>query len=548
MGYAAGRTAFGSHVVLHDRTQFECQFTYEISPSHLSARKDLERCRIEAYYFFPTNMAVSALNFPKETFYRQIRTFLRFKSPDLTPEALLDPLAADSPLNALSYHLKHRALDGTAASEATLRDEARLYGCIVSSLFKNQRREAEELLVQARRRPTDMGRWHALESAVQAFLASGGRLLSRYREVLAEADGLPGPLLGQLRQVDEYLTYRFDHTLSALHLALAASWGAPEKLTALGVRMQETASAERTYRIRAGYIVLSPNDPAGLALYTYRSGALKKLVERVLYLDVRTIQENNRWRNLAAMLGAMLAAIVAGWSNQSVVLQLTHVNLWLAVAAFALFYVLKDRIKEGLREYVWEHVSRFFPDNRLMIHDPIKDLPIGRCTERAHYLAKEDLPADVRAVRELHHVVDLDSEREETVLLYRNHVKLNAREILAEHRRRTHVKHFLRFSVDELLPRLDDPHVRVRFYDPETGGFQLTNAPKVYHLNIVFKLQRFDASDEPLAPFYQRIRVVLDKDGIQRIEPVAVANDAPLPAVRRGTGKLEMSAESPASV
>jgi hypothetical protein len=173
-----------------------------------------------------------------------------------------------------------------------------------------------------------------------------------------------------------------------------------------------------------------------------------------------------------------------------------------------------------------------------MIHDPIKDLPLGRCTERAHYMAKADLPADVRAVRDQNHVVDLDSEREETVLLYRNHVKLNAREILAEHRRRTHVKHFLRFSVDELLPRLDDPSVKVRFYDPEAGGFQRTNAPKVYHLNIVFKLQRFDAGNEPLAPFYQRIRVVLDKDGIQRIEPVAVEN-LPAPAVKkRGTGTL----------
>lgn len=536
MEYVSGRSAFGSHVVLHDRTQFECQFTYEISPSHLSARKDLERCRIEAYYFFPTNMAVSELNFPKETFYRQLRTFLRFKSPDFTPETLLDPLASDSPLNALSYHLKRRAQGAEAPPEGSVRDEARLFGCIVSSLFKAQRREIERLLAEANQRPTDMGRWRELEGAVRAFLTSGERLLARYRDLLGESDGFSVALRGTLRQVDEFLTYRFDHTLSALHFALSASWGAPESLVGLGGAMTEAAERELTYRKAAGYIVLTPNDPAGLALYTYRSGALKKLIERVLYLDVRTIQEKNRWRTLAAGLGALLAGFVSGSANQTIVVPLSHSLVW-AVLAFAFFYVVRDQIKEVLRDYVWTRISFYFPDNRLMIHDPIKDLPLGRCTERAQYLKKADLPADVRAVREQNHVVDLDSEREETVLLYRNHVKLNAREILAEHRRRTHVKHFLRFSVDELLPRLDDPSVKVRFFDPEAGGFQRTNAPKVYHLNIVFKLQRFDASNEPLAPFYQRIRVVLDKDGIQRIEPVAVEN-LPAPAVRRGTGML----------
>jgi hypothetical protein len=199
---------------------------------------------------------------------------------------------------------------------------------------------------------------------------------------------------------------------------------------------------------------------------------------------------------------------------------LNQINLWLAVAAFAVVYVIKDRLKEVLREYVWTRVSRFFPDNKLLIHDPIKDIDIGRCNERIRFEDKKHLPKDVLTVRNFNHTIDLDEEREETVIIYQNDVSLNAREILQEHTRRTNIKHILRFSVEDLLGRMDDPTVRVQFFDAASQIFCRLRAPKVYHLNVVFRFTRWDDRNEREEPYFQRIRVILDKNGIQRIDPV----------------------------
>jgi hypothetical protein len=220
------------------------------------------------------------------------------------------------------------------------------------------------------------------------------------------------------------------------------------------------------------------------------------------------------------MLGAALAAIFASTSDRSFIIPLFTKNFWLAVALFATAYVVKDRMKEIGREYVWSRVSRFFPDNKLTIHDHVKDLAVGRCTERTRYVDKDHVSPDVLLVRNFNHTIDLDEEREETVIVYQNDVTLAAREILREHNRRQDIKHILRFSVEDLFGRMDNPTARVQFYDAASRLFCRLRAPKVYHLNVVFRFTRWDDKNDKEEPTYQRIRVILDKNGIHRIDSV----------------------------
>ena len=518
-----------AHVTIHDRSQFEVQFAYGISPEHLTMGKDSEHYRIEAFYFFPYNMAITALNFPRETFYRSLNAYIRFKTPDMTELALLDPLNRQSPLNVLSFFLKRLAM-GQALEEDTASAEARLFGTVLSNVMRTRSIEIEHMLERAKQ-GGDTLMWRELDGQVSDMLNTLPELLAKYRALIADyrsfAPRVSPQLIERLAHVDEFLTYRFDHVLASLHFHLAAAWSAPVRLDRVVELIHATAEAENEHRHRQGYVILSPGDDQAMALYTYRSGALKKLVDQVLYLDVKTVQETTRWRNLAAMFGAMAAAFFAGFTDRSVTLPLYQHSLWLALTLFALFYMLKDRMKEVLREYVWERVSRYFPDNKLTILDPTNDVAVGRCHEKVRYLLKHQVPADVLKVRNASHAIDLDQERKETVVVYRNDLKLYAREILSEHQRRTHIKHILRFGVEDLLARLDNPTAKVQFYDPESRIFCRLRAPKVYHLNVVFKLTRWDDRDREEQPRYTRIRVVLDKNGIHRIDTVR-AGDAPV--------------------
>jgi hypothetical protein len=536
MWHDNGLEGIDAQVALHDRSQFEVQFTYGISPEHLTQGQAYEHYRVEAYYFFPSNMGITALNLPREEFYRNVHAYYRFKTPDISEDALLDPLNRQSPLNALSFLLKRLSM-GVALEEEAAGAEARLFGTVLSQAMRLRLRAVEQQLERARAQP-DAGPWRELEGLTSEMVHGIAEALEKYRGLLADYRSLEGhvpeAVLQTLRHVDEFLTYRFDHTLAALNFGLTSSWEAPIRLDAVADLVHSTAQEECEHRRREGYVHLSPGDEQALALYTYRSGALKKLVEQVLFLDVRTVQQTNRWRNLAAMLGAMFAAVFAGYTDRSVTLPLYQHSLWIALTFFAIFYVAKDRMKEVLREYVWEHVSHYFPDNRLTIQDPSTGSEVGRCLEKVRFMAKDDVPDGVLGARNFSHVVDLDSERKETVVLYRNDLKLYAREILSEHQRRTHIKHILRFNVESLLARLDNPTSRVQFYDTDSRIFCRLRAPKVYHLNVVFRLTRRDGARRLQEPVLRRIRVVLDKNGLRRIDlvPLEAAPGQPLEAGR----------------
>ncbi|MDB5096859.1 MAG: hypothetical protein JWM80_1280 [Cyanobacteria bacterium RYN_339] len=534
-----GNDNLSAHCTIHDRSQFEVQFNYDVAADNLSDGQAVEHYRVEAYYFFPSNMGISQLSFPRETFYRSLYGYIRFKTPEISELTLLDPLSRQSPLNAISFHVK-QIDSGDASAEDKAVNEARLFGCIVSSLLRARAKDLDERMQAAKSRPGDNAAWRELEGALGDFLSDLPELLERYRGLVAEFRTLESRLapttLSRLGQVDEFLTYRFDHTLADLHFQLQSTWEAPTRLAKVSDRLHAVAEREGEHRARQGYVSLAPGDDDALALYTYRSGALKKLIDQVLYLDVKTIQETNRWKNFAAMMGALVAAYFAALTNTGFILRLYATNLLLAMTIFAIAYVVKDRIKELLRESLWSKISRYFPDNKLLIHDPTSDIDVGKCKERVIYLTKPSVPADVLKVRNTQHVVDLDQERKETVILYQNDLKLYAREILSEHKRRTDIKHILRFSVEELLARLDNPTARVQFYDPSSRIFCRVRAPKVYHLNVVFRLTHWDERNRKEAPFYHRIRVILDKNGIHRIDTVPL--DGEIYTQRKSQGPL----------
>jgi hypothetical protein len=89
------------------------------------------------------------------------------------------------------------------------------------------------------------------------------------------------------------------------------------------------------------------------------------------------------------------------------------------------------------------------------------------------------------------------------------------------------VQELVRLSLDEILKRLDDPIDDVAFYDPSTGTFARAEMPKVYHLNLVVETTT-GAQDDPTAVRHlSRSRVIVNQEGVVRIDPVAERTAAP---------------------
>jgi|GEM_PF-1655955 hypothetical protein len=514
---------YGSRFNRHDQQHVEINFNYDLSPA-TTQEDGRARFRVDAFFFLPTNLGISAERYGKDDFFRDVLSHLRFRTPTLTSEALTDPLNPRSPLNQLIFILG-RLADGAATEPVvaeTAINEAKLFGCILLSNWRDARQAARDAATDlAERGASDHEVTEALRGVGNA-LETDHALLLRFREVRRKwalaPDAVPTKVVEAMRLVDEYLTYRFDEHVSKLHAAISEL---PVGIEPIVGYLDRLARQEAAYREAEGFTRLDVTRPDTLERYSYRTSALKKYLSQVLYLDVRVIREQRRFRGIIAALGAGLAAFWSTLGDRNVNFRLHNVSTAVLIGVIVLVYILKDQLKDLFKIYLTNQVQRLLPDQRLAISDPVKHMPIGECRQSVRYTEKGKLPEDIRFVREFSHAIDLDEERNEEVLSYHHTMTLEARQIQQTHQRRMNVKHILRYSVANLLGQLSDPHIQVARFNPETGVFEEVRAPKVYHLNLVFRVGMLGPAGQIEHPVYHRLRVVISKRGIERIEPVA---------------------------
>ena len=121
------------------------------------------------------------------------------------------------------------------------------------------------------------------------------------------------------------------------------------------------------------------------------------------------------------------------------------------------------------------------------------------------------------------HRTVLDPERHEHVLHFSQTLQVDTHTMARQTEQIQRLHNILRFNVSAFLEKLDNPDKTLRYYDVE-NGLALIKAPKVYHVNVVFRYSaRRQDPEEDISPRtyeFERIRLILDKSGIQRIEPI----------------------------
>jgi hypothetical protein len=331
----------------------------------------------------------------------------------------------------------------------------------------------------------------------------------------------------ELRWVDEYLSYRWEGCLANLARAyMKAGRPVPERLARL-------AEDELHYRRAHGYVCLDDEHVSTREYYSYRLSALKRHISSVLYLDASIATQS--WRIYSQLIAATCAGVAAAFYGLTMA-QSQNVQvqdfLWVLTIA-VLLYVLKDRIKELSREKLTRAMQRRFPDFLRRVRDAETGETIATIGERLSYTSKEALEGSVREVRSNAHTIELDEEREETVIRYRTDVKVGRPANGGSPRR---IKLIFRFNVQSYLARLDNPQVPIRYFDPGVGAFRSDLAPKVYHINVIVRLARWDEWGRIPRTSLMRVRIVVDKDGIVRIDEVLP--NCPTPLVNSALGAL----------
>jgi len=541
-----------SQIAVHDRTQLEAVFDYPLLPAEQFSGRDLQY-EVEAYFYFPRQMGITAHSYPKERFYADLRPLIRLREPRLAFKLLagLTSPGVRSPVSIIRQYISACRESAATGPERVVIDEARIFGCSFASYFLRRADRRTKRLKRAYRQQyfgREGGQPSTFDESlgrIAEVLDKSYHMLRHWRQLYHESGQAvsekTAALHQEIRFVDEYCTYRFRDGLARLIKALGELDEdiAGASLKKFNRRLAAYARLEHWYAERAGFMWVDRQSSQDLVeTYVHRRGALKRRVWRVLYLNIRVKPLFAFQQQLGAMIAAGIAAVWAV-AAEVIIRSRTSVSggalfksfgdstFIIVMIAFVLAYVLKDRIKELGRSYFKLGIFAKIPDNSESIWYATGEghrWKIGSISEFTKFLNPERLPAKVRALRRAADPDGLESEDFPVdVIRYRKVIKLHPMILRRLPYPIRAVHDILRLNVQAFLSRLDDPHHESDILDADGRVIDM-KLPKVYHLDIVLKYSKITPKILPQkdkSSVYDHIRLVMNKEGLHRVERLA---------------------------
>lgn len=511
----ARKPEFRARHSIHDRFQIESDVTFDLRPR--GPFENRRRFKADMYMYLPYSMGVNSSTFNGQEFFRHWTSYFRVRAPMyqqwrvLPPELLSFPSVDEYFAGHLSTEQRHRL--GPRVVQ-----DVKLFGNFLYTELKKLR---SALPKKRRNRDAERRRYLADE------LVHRVTLLWSFREICVKPLREERYLVDEEVQrafylTDEYLSYRAELVLLR----------ARDQLSEHAEELGELLAREIAYRHEHGLLVLSEDEeaPVTLEAYTYRLGLLKKYLGEALFLRAVTDKKDNLYKNYAAAVGAGLAAFFAGIVEQQRLQYLqgdgSSMRFSFLITLAVLAYIFKDRIKELSRDYFNSRLRERLPDQRFrLLHQSVmpdgqkNDSELGTCTEYFRFV--KDVPSDVEYLRTLGQTKNHDPVRREHVVHVARRFDfqvLNERRLLFPL-----LKNVVRLDISPFLSKLDNPTMPVSFYDKNRHARTVV-APKVYHINVVFRYETLFGPESSLVKVdYERLRLVIDKNGIVRLETLVEA-------------------------
>lgn len=506
----------------HDHEQLEFRFDYALGsdPGDYTYRMD-------AYLFVPRNVGVNRNNYSKGEFYSDVTPYMRLHADPLPLEVLGDPSAVQSPLSQLQAAAQSFADGGTPASQPLV-VVVKLYAYLFAEAVKGEARELRRRLRAHAR--GDAASAREIEDGFAAMLERTGRALWAFRRVRT----LMWPyepvchqaLVTAMRVADEYMSLFIDERLSLLVLGASERKNLRDDsglVTRLRLRAAALSDAEARHRRKYGFLHMRSTEGREAEYFAYYASYLKKSVQNALYVETRRFEADDTYlRHAVAAAGAALAA---AWAFATRVpdrlAEISSAQKFALIMGFVLAYVLKDRIKAFFNEVLVQRLRKF--DHKAWLRGPAMEaLGLGRLKlrvrEAMRFLRHDQTPPAVLAQRLARRTVRHAEVFGEEVIHYRKEIRFSA-EVEDAAPAGFWLHDIMRLNVRHFLVRLDDPVDRLPHYRDDTRSFEWAELHKVYHLNLVMRVSR-TAPDRSTEERIEHLRVVLDKQGIVRIDPI----------------------------
>lgn len=442
----------------------------------------------ETYFFLPPALQVTPEHFTSATLLRSLKNYIRLRAPKVPLDIFNKP---EGPLGELDTTLKAinpRLVSSEQFYENALRRFALTYRQSVKSALE----------ALAKKETTD--------EDVRRVSAQIYDILWEYRCRKKLCRDL-GEELGNdhaWAYCDEFMSTITAYYIKSLYTNL------DEAKRAI---VSELWEREKAYRAE-NYPESVPVPGEDNERLLFRWSLLKKYVSSLLFLEAKF--QGGQPMLLHSLYGvaaaiSMLFATIIAFSWQGTYGSLSMNLFWAMVIA----YIFKDRIKEGLRGWLYKRFQKWIPDRRLQLERGSYQ-HAGQVEESFRFIGADQVPESIRELRSAAHTIKLlSSKLPEDILLYRKAVTLEKVRTLTHDTgnsvldiMRLNIKDFLRHTetVFEELPVLEE--------DDAENAARAAIGEKIYHVYIAQRIR----IGEKYAVAMQR--VVINAAGIKRLETV----------------------------
>lgn len=495
---------------IHQRDKLQFELKSEFTPLLENRESTFVQ---ELYIFIPNSLRINPFTYSKEQFYRDESHFIRYKTPTFSFEEIIDPSVTLSPINCIHRYLKSDEKDKLSHIE----DELKLLGNIVRSALRDR---VQVLMRDLENEKTKInpdvfnhaciGLCNEVMAFRKVFKTLGDQVASKIDDERLKVCFI---------YIDEFLSNTIDHYLSGLLYIIRASHN-PALADADSHITREILEEKQDRTV----ITIEPEEVEEGSIESeqvfYRRGLLKKFVIDALLLNTSRSSPDLALQNLVGSIAAGIAMlfffVLFIWQGQVFL-----INSLPFILVTVLLYVLKDRLKEVLKLVSYRMAFRWFSDYTTEIRSPKGDIILGKLKESFSFIEVGKLPEKIMRVRNREfHVVLEDFRRPENVIHYKQTIEMKPKSYTGLGRRNS-LNVIFRFNISNFLGKADDPYHSYVSLDEKTGECHMMRLPKVYHINIIMK-NHYTRDDGTFYDELKKFRLIIDKDGIKRIDQVSV--------------------------
>ncbi len=501
---------------VHDKFQFELKSEY----TPISDKKN--KYLMEFFLFVPSSLQVNRYTYSKSQFYLDQTSLIRFKTPVVPLKELIASNTPRSPL----YRIEQLVHSFVEVKPQEVLKELKLFANIARSALRTQVNSLEDRL---RRHPNGAANTE-LEQAICQFCRDARALRLTYQlfQERHQHWWQAEHLREYISYIDEFLSMATERYLATvLDLIHEQS---EDKFPYAVADLKEEIIQESAYRQRIAETPPPLPNAEDLAEYLmYRQSLLKKFVWEVLFLTIKRRDPGRTFRELIASGAAALAMSIyligLSYYSPSMVLNSTA---FIMVAV--ILYVLKDRIKDAIKQSSAGIASRWLPDYTTNVQTPDGKVSLGALKEFFTFLGPKQIPRDIIHIRnsQFHSTLD-QARRIEEVIYYRKEVDLTPSTGSEKQGEPLQLNDIFRLNISQFLTKASDPYKEQLQVDPQTGQLQKIMSPKVYHVNIITRQSYHLQGQQKVV--LKKYRLILDKEGIKRLEKIdSYAQASPEPA------------------